>query len=149
MCFICYIDIIKMVVQSYLTAVKMLYVFQQIHYCMLYIYTNILYLRLKIQPNSVRIRYFFADQFLVLWCHCHLLEMITNILYSVWKITPTLLEFNILADNFFSSPDPKGHVSYCHHLVSIVSFSHFNLLLRNHWAKWNQTWQECASGGPL
>jgi len=32
---------------------------------------------------------------------------------------------------------------------SVVSFSHFNLLLRNHWAKWNQTWQECTSGGPL
>ena len=21
---------------------------------------------------------------------------------------------------FFSSPDPKGHVSYCHHLASVV-----------------------------
>ena len=22
--------------------------------------------------------------------------------------------------DFFSSPDPKGHVSYCHHLASVV-----------------------------
>jgi len=36
----------------------------------------------------------------------------------------------------FSSPDPKGHVSYCHHFSSVVrrpsiNISHFNLLLRN------------------
>ena len=35
---------------------------------------------------------------------------------------------------FFSSPDPKGHVRYCHHLASVVrrpsvNFSYFNLLL--------------------
>ena len=34
----------------------------------------------------------------------------------------------------FSSPDPKGHVRYCHHLASVVrrpsvNFSYFNLLL--------------------
>ena len=38
----------------------------------------------------------------------------------------------------FSSPGPKGHVSYCHHLASVVvrpsvNFSLFNLLLENHW----------------
>jgi NADH:ubiquinone oxidoreductase subunit E len=34
--------------------------------------------------------------------------------------------------SFFSSPDPKGHVRYCHHLASVVrplTFSYFNLLL--------------------
>jgi hypothetical protein len=34
---------------------------------------------------------------------------------------------------------------YCHHLVSVVrplTFSYFNLLLWNNWAKWNQTWQK-------
>ena len=40
----------------------------------------------------------------------------------------------------FSSPGPKVHGNYCHHLAS-VNFSHFNLLLRNHWANWNQTLQ--------
>jgi hypothetical protein len=30
------------------------------------------------------------------------------------------------------SPDPKGHVRYCHHLASVIrplTFSYFNLLL--------------------
>jgi hypothetical protein len=36
------------------------------------------------------------------------------------------------------------HVSYCHHFSSVVcrpfvNISHFNLLLRNHWANCNQT----------
>ena len=41
----------------------------------------------------------------------------------------TLLKF---ISNFFRSPDPKGHVRYCHHLASLVrplTFSYFNLLL--------------------
>ena len=46
---------------------------------------------------------------------------------------------------FISSPGPKVQVNYCHHLASVVcclssvNFSHFKLLLRNHWADWNQT----------
>ena len=28
--------------------------------------------------------------------------------------------FYIVWPTFFSSPDPKGHVSYCHHLASVV-----------------------------
>ena len=41
---------------------------------------------------------------------------------------------------FISSPGPKVHVNYCHHLASVVcclssvNFSHFKLL-RNHWAE--------------
>ena len=27
----------------------------------------------------------------------------------------------VIIYTFFSSPDPKGHVSYCHHLASVVS----------------------------
>jgi hypothetical protein len=49
-----------------------------------------------------------------------------------------------LFSSFFSSPDPKGHVRYCHHLASVVrplTFSYFNLLLWNNLAKWNQSWQ--------
>jgi hypothetical protein len=35
----------------------------------------------------------------------------------------------------------KGHVSFCHHLASVVrrKLSHFKLLLKNHWANCNQT----------
>ena len=49
------------------------------------------------------------------------------------------------ADHLFSSPGPKVHVNYCHHLASVVcslssvNFSHFKLLLRNHLADWNRT----------
>ena len=46
----------------------------------------------------------------------------------------------------------KGHVSFCHHLASVVrpsvNFSHFNLLLWNRLAKWKQTWQEASMWGP-
>ena len=53
----------------------------------------------------------------------------------------------LVVATFFSSPDPKGHVRYCHHLASVVrplTFSYFNLLLWNNWAKWNQTWQKAS-----
>jgi hypothetical protein len=32
---------------------------------------------------------------------------------------------------------------------SSVNFSHFKLLHRNHWANWNQTYQECSLDGSL
>ena len=38
----------------------------------------------------------------------------------------------------FRSPDPKGHVRYCHHFAS-VSSKHFNLLLTKYFPSWNQT----------
>jgi len=37
---------------------------------------------------------------------------------------------------------PKVHENYCYHLASVVSsvnFSHFKLLLQNHFTNWNQT----------
>ena len=45
----------------------------------------------------------------------------------------------------------KGHVSFCHHFSSrpSVNISHFNLLLRNHWANCNQTLVEWYLYGPL
>ena len=54
----------------------------------------------------------------------------------------------------FSSPDPKGQVSYCHHWASVVrpssvNFSHFNQLLWSHWANLNQTLVEWSLDGPL
>ena len=44
----------------------------------------------------------------------------------------TRLEVIALFSSFFSSPGPKGHVRYCHHLASVVrllTFLYFNLLL--------------------
>jgi hypothetical protein len=51
----------------------------------------------------------------------------------------------------------KCHVSFCHHLASIVArpsvvrrkLSHFNILIRNHWANCNQTLVEWSLDGPL
>ena len=54
---------------------------------------------------------------------------------------------SVIMVTIFSSPDPKDHVRYCHHLASVVrplTFSYFNLLLWNNWAKWNQTWQKAS-----
>ena len=52
----------------------------------------------------------------------------------------------------FSSPGPKGRVSFCHHFASVVvsvNFSYLHLLLWNHWTDLDQTWQKCSLGGPL
>ena len=45
----------------------------------------------------------------------------------------------------------KGHVSFCHHLASVVrrKLSHLNLLLINHWAYCNQTLVEWSLDGSL
>ena len=50
--------------------------------------------------------------------------------------------------NSFQLMRPLGHVSYCHHFSS-VNISHFNPLLRNHWANCNQTLVEWSLDGPL
>ena len=66
---------------------------------------------------------------------------------------------------FFSSPEPKARVSYCHSAPSVVrpsvcpssvvcrpsgvNFSHFRLLLWNRWTEFNETWQEARSQCPL
>ena len=55
---------------------------------------------------------------------------------------------------FSSHSLPLGHVSYCHHLSSVVcrpsvNISHFNQPLRNHRANCNQTLVELSLDGPL
>ena len=52
----------------------------------------------------------------------------------------------------FSSPELKAQVSFSDHLSSVVclsvrlsvNFSHFHLLLQNHWANFNQTWHKAS-----
>ena len=50
--------------------------------------------------------------------------------------------------DIFSSPEPKALVSYCHSALSVVrpsvvrpsvNFSHFRLLLQNHWKDFDET----------
>ena len=60
-----------------------------------------------------------------------------------------------LSPLIFSSPELKAQVSFSDHLSSIVcpsvrhlslNFSHFLLLLQNHWANFNQTWHKASLG---
>ena len=54
----------------------------------------------------------------------------------------------------FSSPELKAQVSFSDRLLSVVrpsvcssvNFSHFHLLLKNHWANFNQTWHKASLG---
>ena len=57
---------------------------------------------------------------------------------------------------FFSSPEPKAQVSYCHSAPSVVrpsvvvrKLSHFRLLLWNRWTEFNKAWHEARSQCPL
>ena len=61
---------------------------------------------------------------------------------------------NIVCKEFFSAPEPKARVHYCDNVLSVVrpsvvNFSHFRLLLWNHWTEFNETWQEARSQRPL
>ena len=59
---------------------------------------------------------------------------------------------------FFSSPELKAQVSFSYRLSSVVcpsvrssvclsvNFSYFQLLLKNHWANFNQTWHKASLG---
>ena len=66
----------------------------------------------------------------------------------------------------FSAPEPKAQVHYCDHALSVVrrpsvvrpssvrpsvvvNFSHFRLLLWNHWTEFDETLQEGRSQRPL
>ena len=63
------------------------------------------------------------------------------------------------SDFFFSSPEPKAQVSYCHSAPSVVrpsvvcpsvrKLSYFRLLLWNCWTEFNETWQKARSQCPL
>ena len=76
--------------------------------------------------------------------------------YFIWKWGSNSEIYHI-QKIFFQLTWPLGHVNYCHHFSSIVrrpsiNISHFNLLLRNHWANTgnsNQTLVEWSLDGPL
>ena len=74
----------------------------------------------------------------------------------------THLTANLSPFNLFSSPELKAQVSFSDHLSSVVclsvrpsvrlsvslsvNFSHFHLLLLNHWANFNRTWNRAFLG---
>ena len=64
-------------------------------------------------------------------------------------------EFFFLKNPFFTSKflahRTKGHVSFCHHIVTVVyhNLSHLNLFLWNHWTKLSKIWLGWSLGGPI
>ena len=53
-----------------------------------------------------------------------------------------------------SAPVPKAQLHYWDYALSVIcpsviNFSHFWFLLRNHWREFNETWQEARSQHPL
>ena len=55
-----------------------------------------------------------------------------------------------LISSIFSSPDPKGHVSFCHHFASVVSSIIVVRVCKLFiFSDLDQTWQKCSLGGPL
>ena len=74
-------------------------------------------------------------------------------------LRPTSHCITRFAKILFSSPELKAQVSFSDHLSSVVclsvrlpsvclsvNFSHFHLLLQNHWAVFNQTWHKVSLG---
>jgi hypothetical protein len=47
----------------------------------------------------------------------------------------------------FSSPELKAQVSFSDCQLSFCKLLHFQLLLQNNWANFNQTWHKSSLGG--
>ena len=80
-----------------------------------------------------------------------------------------LFFFKEVMTKLFSASEPKAQVHYCDHVLSVVCpsvcrpsvrrpsvvrpsvviFSHFRLLLWNHWTEFNETWEEARTQHPL
>ena len=45
------------------------------------------------------------------------------------KLKPSSCKKKMTSPSLFSSPDPKGHVRYCHHLASVVRPLTFHILI--------------------
>ena len=73
----------------------------------------------------------------------------------------SISESKTLDYDIFSSPEPKAQVSFSDQNLSVIvfgvivhgigigvvlNFSHFHLLLQNHWANFNQTWHKASLG---
>ena len=69
---------------------------------------------------------------------------------KVWQNALLPTKVLIIIQLFFSSPELKTQVSFSDPLSHVVrlsiNFSHFNLLLQNHFANFNQTWHKASLG---
>ena len=92
--------------------------------------------------------FFFFFFFLNFYCQ----SIICSYIYNY----PCILNWLV-----FSAPEPKAQVHYCDHALSVVrpssvrrpsvvvNFSHFRLLLWNHWMDFDETLQKGRSQRPL
>ena len=78
--------------------------------------------------------------------HNHILFPTENVKKVLAELIPRMV---------FSSPEPKAQVSFSDQNLSVVVvvivdvvviFSHFHLLLQNHWPNFNQTWHKASFG---
>ena len=100
-------------------------------------------------------------RYVALWASCYSILQ-RNLTFSLltWLGSLIFLFYLLVRiTNFlwvvFSAPEPKAQVHYCDHALSVVrpssvvNFSHFQLLLWNHWTEFNETWQEARYQRPL
>ena len=119
---------------------------------------------INIQPNHLFLHiYLVGFHTCVPYLGLHNVQDFAQILYFVGgvRIINRNNVFHSFPDQEITCPPcflahlAKGHVSFCHHLASVRpsvvrrKLSHFNLLIRNHWANCNQTLVEWSMDGPL
>jgi hypothetical protein len=78
--------------------------------------------------------------------------LILHLRTMMWPIFHASLTFwNVMFTNVFPNVFSSPGQRPCELLASVVrrKLSHFNLLLRNHWANYNQTLVEWSLDGPL
>ena len=102
----------------------------------------------KIKLCWLKTHYADSNYLYIAKCVLNILHIINNIVI-IWGWS------------LFSAPEPKAQVHYCDHALSVirrlssvrpssvVNFSHFQLLLWNHWTEFNETWQEARTQHPL
>ena len=97
---------------------------------------------------------FWTHVYVVLNTPLYLNYHVVSCQYHIRLFYPYLLRYFPLSrqECVFLAHQTKGHMSFCHHLASIVrrNFSYLNLLLWNHhWTRLNQIWRRWSLGVPL
>ena len=106
-------------------------------------------------PTDVFNSYTGSDFKLILWYSTYMYD--DNILH-LFFLRLGFHFLGVIIKVFFSSPELKAQVSFSDRLSSgvcpsvrlsvcpSVNFSYFQLLLKNHWTNFNQTWHKVSLG---